>query len=148
MAKVRGNPLVNCPHCQQAIGDEHHRIWCTACGNNLPREVLEQIPGLRAELQRLDQEAAARAAAAASEVPDSEGRNAKFLGRALGWVTVVGAVVCVVGSGFDPFWMLLALGGTLNGLFFGYLLSKVGSILLHLERQQGAAAPAAPAGEG
>ncbi len=77
--------------------------------------------------------AAERAAETAAAEPESEGRNAKFLGRALAVVVVFSALVCVVLSGFDRFWVVIAIASTLNGLFFAYLLSKVGSILVRLE---------------
>ena len=92
------------------------------------------------------QEEAVRTAAQAP----SEGSTASNIGNALIWLSLVAAVVCIFVYGrveipdgiyntrevWSPLIVLACIASGLNGAFFGYLLSKVGSVLRHLENLQ------------
>lgn len=79
----------------------------------------------------------------ANATPVSEGHMAKAIGTAIFWASLVSAGFCVFflgrtpdGEGWNLLFVSIYLASGLNGAFFGYLLSKVGSVLKHLEALQ------------
>lgn len=75
--------------------------------------------------------------------PVSEGQMAKAIGTAILWASLVSAAACVFflgrgpeGEGWNLLFVSIYLASGLNGAFFGYLLSKVGSVLKRLEALQ------------
>ena len=79
----------------------------------------------------------------------SEGGTASMIGNAITWLSLAAAILCIfmfgrveVPSGmyssktqWNAALISIFAGAGVNGMFFGYLLSKVGSVLSHLERQ-------------
>jgi len=79
----------------------------------------------------------------------SEGDTASFIGNAIIWLSLISAVICIfalgrteVSNGFynttqwNSLLITMFIAGGLNGVLFGYLLAKVGSVLKRLERAQ------------
>ena len=78
----------------------------------------------------------------------TEGDYAALIGQAIIWLSIVGAAICIFLFGQyelpdGPYstkkvWNTTLIGfyvaSGLNGVFFGFLLSKIGSVLKHLER--------------
>lgn len=78
----------------------------------------------------------------------TEGDYAALIGQAIIWLSIVGAAICIFLFGQyelpdGPYstkkvWNATLIGfyvaSGLNGVFFGFLLSKIGSVLKHLER--------------
>ena len=89
-------------------------------------------------------------AAAVVENPLSEGDYTSMIGQALIWLSLASAVICVFAFGRveipsvseysspEKVWnastVIACITVGLNGAFFGFLLSKVGSVLKHLEK--------------
>lgn len=83
--------------------------------------------------------------------PMSEGRLASGIGVAIMWTSVAAALVCIFAFGrieipygtygtkrvWSPAVVITCIGLGVNGVFFGFLLSKVGSALQHLEKLRG-----------
>ena len=77
----------------------------------------------------------------------TEGDYAALIGQAIIWLSIVGAAICIFLFGQyelpdGPYstkkvWNTTLIGfyvaSGLNGVFFGFLLSKIGSVLKHLE---------------
>lgn len=81
----------------------------------------------------------------------TEGQLASAIGVAIIWISIAAAVVCIFAFGrlevpygaygirkiWSPSIIIACIGLGLNGVFFGYLLSKAGSALQHLEKLRG-----------
>lgn len=79
----------------------------------------------------------------------SEGRMVSKIGTAIIWLSLIASVICVLAFArveadygaygkkveLNSFLVSIYAAAGLNGMFFGYLLSKVGSILTILERR-------------
>ncbi len=92
-----------------------------------------------------------QSAAAASESSLSEGDYTSMIGKAVMWLSIAAAAICIFALGridvpdgiYDTktVWSttLVAsfVAAGLNGVFFGFLLDKVGSALRHLEKIRG-----------
>lgn len=46
MSKAQGTVVSKCPQCNAAIGDKHPYAWCIDCGEGLPKEIKDLVPGL------------------------------------------------------------------------------------------------------
>ena len=78
-----------------------------------------------------------------NSTPISESHTATVIGNAVLWGSLASAAACVFflgrgpeGEGWNGLLVSIYLASGLNGAFFGYLLSKVGSVLKHLEALQ------------
>ena len=83
-----------------------------------------------------------------AENPLSEGDYTSMIGKAVMWLSIAAAAICIFALGrievpdgmYDTkiVWSttLVAsfVAAGLNGVFFGFLLDKVGSVLRHLEK--------------
>lgn len=151
MAKPYGKPVAHCQKCRVEVGEEHPYSWCTECGEPLSREVLLQVPRQAAALAVSDAARDADAAVIASpQRASSEGSVASAIGDAIMVLSFIGAAICVFSFGrievpsgmystetqWSPLLVSVYIAGGLNGMFFGYLLSKVGSVLRRLEKMQ------------
>lgn len=77
----------------------------------------------------------------------SEGDVAKIIGTLIIYLSIISAAICIFAFGkieiqdslystrtvWSPTLIGIFVAGGINGAFFGYLLSKVGSVLKHLE---------------
>lgn len=93
-------------------------------------------------------QAQATEASAGDGALTTEGDYAALIGQAIIWLSIVGAAICIFLFGQyelpdGPYstkkvWNTTLIGfyvaSGLNGVFFGFLLSKIGSVLKHLER--------------
>jgi hypothetical protein len=79
--------------------------------------------------------------------PSTESVTASFIGNAVIWLNLLSAIACIVAFGrvtvpdslygstqqWSPTLVVFIAAAGLNGMFFGYMLSKIGSILRRLE---------------
>ena len=87
-------------------------------------------------------------ARATEQVGLTEGEFASSIGNTLIWLSLISATICIFAFGrievsdlygstktaWSPFIVVAIIAGGLNGVFFGYLLAKVGSVLRKLEK--------------
>lgn len=151
MHKLYGKPIARCQECNAEIGEDHPYSWCMECGKPLSREVRLQVPGQAAALLAPSaDDGSGVTAAALPQTAQSEGSNASTIGEIIIVLSAISAIVCIMAFGrvevpnglysTKTQWSLLLVSvyvaGGLNGMFFGYLLAKVGSVLKHLEKAQ------------
>lgn len=148
MAKPYGKPVVNCLKCKTAIGEEHPYTWCAECGEQLNQDLLMQIPSQAALAAGI----ALAPNPAQSQTPSlssSEGETVRVIGNFIIVVSIVAAAICIlafarveVNSGsylarseWNTMLVTIYAAAGFNGWFFGYLLSKIGAILIRLDRR-------------
>lgn len=149
MAKPYGKPVAHCQECNAEIGENHPYSWCMECGKPLSREVLLQVPQQAAALREPSNEHWSSTPRAELPLPaPSEGSTASLIGDMIIVLSAISAVVCIMAFGrvevpnglystqtqWSPLLVSVYIAAGLNGMFFGYLLSKVGSVLKHLEK--------------
>lgn len=90
------------------------------------------------------------AAGLATESPMSEGDYTSIIGKAIIWLSIAASGIClfVFGRvqvpaglyGTETVWstalVMSVIAAGIDGIFFGFLLTKVGSVLRHLEQQR------------
>lgn len=120
----------------KSCGVEQARFMSDLCG-----KCMEAPPKPVAPAQAVE-------VTAGDGAPTTEGDYATFIGQAIIWLSIAGAAICILLFGQYEFpdgpyntkkvWNIPLIGQYvvfgLIGVFFGFLLSKIGSVLKHLER--------------
>jgi hypothetical protein len=120
---------------------------CQMCGGKT-RGLLTEICEACAALRKSDALVASTTPEPALVASHSEGSTAKLVGNVVIWLSLASSVVCILVFGRVSVpdgsyatkevwsWLLVTafVAAGANGVFFGYLLSKVGSVLLRLEQ--------------
>jgi hypothetical protein len=120
-----------CTHCKASKAQMFSSL-CATCLND--PETLKSLTASAAQL---------------APKPMSEGATAAAIGRYLIGLSLVAAMLllwlALRGADTRPGLIVASIVAGLVGMFFGYLLEKVGSVLMHLEREgkpeEGAAGP-------
>lgn len=100
----------------------------------------------------IDESPDAPVLASATTSAPSEGISASVIGNAIIWLSLIGATICVFAFGrvevpdglygtttrWNSVLITIVIASGLNGIFLGYLLAKVGSVLKKLERSEAA----------
>lgn len=108
---------------------------CSKCIEAPPKPVTRALPQ-------------AAETSAGDDALTTEGDYTSLIGQAIIWLSIVAAAICIflfgqyeVPDGLyrtKKVWNTTLIGfyvaSGLNGVFFGFLLSKLGSVLKHLER--------------
>lgn len=121
---------------------------CKACGVKQARAMSDLCSDCMQAHQPLRKDGLASASEASD--PLSEGSMTSAIGTAIIWVSIAATIACIFIFGRVEISNLDGLYGSqtvwsstlvasfvaagLNGVFFGFLLNKVGSVLSHLEQ--------------
>ncbi len=118
---------------------------CRMCGD-VAGFAMELCDSCQRSQAHAESERAARAVR--TELADAkleEGETAARIGNVIIWLSLFGSLICVFGFGrvsgaygekavWNGVLVTMFIAAGLNGAFFGYLLSKVGSILIRLQK--------------
>lgn len=127
-----GHKMATCNVCGKAKA-AFLSSMCNACMDNKERSGVNF--------------AASSTSSGGAVAASSEGSTASFIGNAVIWLSFIASVICVIAFGRveipnGPYstqiqWSTLLVSvyvaAGLNGMFFGYLLAKVGSVLSRLD---------------